>query len=305
MGIIRKSCQREQEDDHWEIDLSEREMDMFIVVYVFSSSVTKLNIEGLKNMNLKQMVQHVYRLQSFTTNTDYDISVQHKTSIEEHLSNCGLVISASSQDGDCFFHSVASNIIHAPDIWKCVLKDVGVIHCNAEAIPENLPLRLRQLLVAEITGERQQYYMDSIIGGVDYCAESNKFLEIGYFNSPLGNLLPVAMATMLRRYIVLFRTDNNNHLYVSPQVEAKERNIFVLYNPVGAGHYDAAVTFNCARQETPTTKCSCGVNGLQSKSCVPRHFSSRCIYALRVGKDALHCAGAKIVRIQMEQGSQN
>jgi hypothetical protein len=41
------------------------------------------------------------------------------------------------------------------------------------------------------------------------------------------------------------------------------------------------------------------VNRPHSKSCVPRdNFSN--VYALRVGKDALHCAGAKIVRIQME-----
>jgi hypothetical protein len=207
MGIVRKNSQREQEDDHWEIDLSEREMDMLTVVSVFSSSVTKLNvIEGLNKMNLKQMVQHVFRLHSFTTNTDlpvYDTSVQHKTSIEEHLSNCGLVILASPKDGDWFFHSVASNIVRAPDVWKCVLRDMGVIGCNSEAIPDNLSLRLRELFVSEITDERQQYYMDFIIGEVDYCSEANKFLEIGYFDSQLGNLVPVAMATALQCYIVL------------------------------------------------------------------------------------------------------
>jgi hypothetical protein len=90
MGIVRKSCRREQEDEHWEIDLSDREMDMLKVVSVFSSCITKLNIiEGLKKMDLKQMIQHVYRLQSLTTNTDYvlpdyEISVKHKTSIEKH-----------------------------------------------------------------------------------------------------------------------------------------------------------------------------------------------------------------------------
>ena len=42
---------------------------MLSVVSVFSSCVIKLNIiVGWKKMNLKQMVEHVYRLQSFTTN---------------------------------------------------------------------------------------------------------------------------------------------------------------------------------------------------------------------------------------------
>jgi hypothetical protein len=39
--------------------------------------------------------------------------------------------------------------------------------------------------------------------------------------------MPVAMATVLQCYIVLFKTDGNNHLYVSSQVaplmEAQER----------------------------------------------------------------------------------
>ena len=57
IGIIGKVCQREQDDDHWEIDLSDREMDMLYVVSVFFSCVTKLKIiEGLKKMNLKQIV---------------------------------------------------------------------------------------------------------------------------------------------------------------------------------------------------------------------------------------------------------
>jgi hypothetical protein len=108
----------------------------------------------------------VYRLQSNTDYRlpDYEISVKHKTSIEKHLSNCGLVISPSPKDRDCFFHSVSSNIIYAPHIWKCVLRDAGVIHCISAEIPGNLSLRLRQLFVSEITGERQQYYMDFIVG---------------------------------------------------------------------------------------------------------------------------------------------
>jgi hypothetical protein len=36
--------------------------------------------------------------------------------------------------------------------------------CYPEEIPGNLSLRLRQLFVSEITGERQQYYMDFIVG---------------------------------------------------------------------------------------------------------------------------------------------
>lgn len=216
----------------WEIDLSEREIDTLEVVSVFSSCVTKLNIiEGLKKMNLKQMVQHIYQLQSFTMNTlpDYGKSILHEISIEGHLSKCGLVRVSSPKDGDCFFHSIASNIIHAPETWRCVLESAGVLQSNSKDLPGNLSLRLRQLFVLEITGERQHNYKEFIIGDTDHCVLAQKFLAAGYFNSQLGDLMPLAMSTALQCYIVIFRTGRNNHLYVSPhstQLKAEGRTIF-------------------------------------------------------------------------------
>jgi hypothetical protein len=120
-------------------------------------------------MNLKQMIQHVYWLKSFTLNSEYNckFTVQRKISVTEHYSNCGLLLSASPMDGNCFFHSVATNILHARAIRKGVLKDVGLLHSTDETIPENLPQRLRKAFVSEITGERQRYYRDFINKTVD------------------------------------------------------------------------------------------------------------------------------------------
>ena len=64
IGIVQKHVQRKPEDDHREIDLSGREIDMHLVVSVYSASVKKLSVtQALKRMNLQQMVEHVYCFQ--------------------------------------------------------------------------------------------------------------------------------------------------------------------------------------------------------------------------------------------------
>ena len=98
--------------------------------------------------------------------------------------------------------------------------------------------------------------------------------------------MPLAMATALASHIVLFRTDDDTPCYISPQLDPAERTIFLVFNPIGSGHYDAAVPFNSLQHETPQppTKCSCGVN-TDIKSCCPMpRYSSRCP-CLKNGKE--------------------
>jgi hypothetical protein len=128
--------------------------------------------------------------------------------------------------------------------------------------------------VSQILGGRQHYY---ITDDVDFCMEANRFLQDGYFDSQLGNLMPLAMAEALSSHVVLFRTDDDKPLYISPE-HATERTLFLVYNPLGCGHYDAAIPFNCQIQEKPQPqlKCSCGVNNNTQSCCPTPRYSSRC-----------------------------
>ena len=103
-------------------------------------------------------------------------SGRHKTSVEKYLSSCGLILSSSPKDGNCFFYSVATDILQAPGTWKSVLKELGVIQCISDTIPEDLQQRLRQVFVSELMGDRQHYYTDFVTGEVNYCSEATKFL---------------------------------------------------------------------------------------------------------------------------------
>ena len=109
--------------------------------------------------------------------------------------------------------------------------------------------------------------------------------------------------------LVLFRTDDDTPCYISPQLDPAERTIFLVFNPIGSGHYDAAVPFNSLQHETPQppTKCSCGVN-TDIKSCCPMpRYSSRCP-CLKNGKECTslcrckNCVNPKGPKLKAESG---
>jgi hypothetical protein len=83
-------------------------------------------------------------------------------SLKEGLSNCGLVLSSSERDGNSFFTSVAKNMCNHPDIWASKLRQLGIEHVEMSHI---LVTKLRQIFVAELTGEREHQYRDFVITG--------------------------------------------------------------------------------------------------------------------------------------------
>ena len=197
-------------------------------------------------------------------------------SLMERLSNCGLVLSSSEKDGNCFFTSVAKNVCNHPEIWESKLRQVGIEHVE---MSHALVTKLRQIFVSELTGEREHQYRD-FVTCMNYKEEAETFLMDGFYNSEVGNLMPLAMAESLEANIVLFRTDNDKTFFVTPQVTSTHRTLFLVYHPHGSGHYDAALVFQTPPlTTTKPIKCSCGVNKKeQSNSCSKKiHYISRCV----------------------------
>ena len=119
----------------------------------------------------------------------------------------------------------------------------------------------------------------------EYVTEANAFLENGVYNTSIGDLMPLAIATVLQASLVIITSNSQMPpMYVVPMVGTVEGSIFLIYNPTGAGHYDAALHY--ARQTITIDKtipvelggCSCGVNRKNSmKSCASNAFySTRC-----------------------------
>ena len=155
---------------------------------------------------------------------------------------------------------------------------------------ENLCMKLREAFVSEITGEHQCMYENfvEINEGMSYMDEATKFLQSGYFASVLGDLMPLAMATILNSTILIFtRSSSCSPMYVNSLSGQSENTVFVLYDPRGPGHYDAVIPYSCtsgvahtASKVTtiPKVSCNCGVNKkFPITSCAPNPvYSSRC-----------------------------
>lgn len=88
----------------------------------------------LKKMCLDEMGKDINSFQSLYTFYDVDDPVQTHN-IQQRLNGYGLVLSRSPKDGNCFFHSVATSILH---LWENTLRRLGISNCTAEDCKKNL-----------------------------------------------------------------------------------------------------------------------------------------------------------------------
>jgi len=100
--------------------------------------------------------------------------------------------------------------------------------------------------------------------------------------------MPVAIAAAIQDTIVIFTIhQDSDPLYVVPMVGTPNGIIFLLYNPLGIGHYNAAIpccyeAVDCnptlMKPSNVKTNCSCRVNTSKSNiSCAPNpSYATRC-----------------------------
>jgi len=275
MGIIPKLHSNKLDVDHWEADTSEVSIDYGLVIPVYQRSLHKLNVvNGLIDLKINELANDI---SSFTEICLYDASFSNVNKPLGSLMEYGLTISPASTNGNCFFHSVAINICANPSVWS-----------HLQVVDEFAPdvsvmtAKLRRLFVDEILGENRRAYEHFIQPIDDYTTESQKFLQDGFYNSSVGDLMPVAMATALLANIIMFRQNKDSQahpMYVVPINGTPNGTIFLVYHPAGTGHYDAAIPCSYAASKSinpdfdtfhKTISCSCGVNTTKSKtSCSP------------------------------------
>ena len=87
-------------------------------------------------------------------------------------------------------------------------------------------------------------------GAVEFESEAKRFLEDGYYNSVVGDTMPLALATALHAYLIIFTTDPENpFMYVTPDSVSNVGTLFLVYTPFGSGHYDATLPFYSPPQQ--------------------------------------------------------
>ena len=212
MGIIPKQHSNKLNIDHWEADTSETTVDYGLVIPVYQRSLQKLYIvNGLVKLNITELAKNISNFQEFFTS---DIRFPSDNNQLEFLMEYGLTISPANTDGNCFFQSVTINICTNPSAWSH-------LHVVGKCTPKitDMTAKLRQLFVDEILGDHRTMYEHFVQPIDDYTTESKKFLQDGFYNSSVGDLMPVAMATALLTNIVIFSASQDSHpMYVVPMV---------------------------------------------------------------------------------------
>lgn len=125
--------------------------------------------------------------------------------------------------------------------------------------------------------------------GMVYLVEAKKFLQDGFFAHALGDTMPLALATVLQAMIIIFTSNQEHPIYITPNLITTEEAIILVYDPSGSGHYDAALPYQDPEQVTslhhiptkqsPQVRYRCGVNSQskERKSCLPlAHSLTRC-----------------------------
>ena len=202
---------------------------MELTVTVYSASLKKLAILNTLDRTISAImlstIQFFKPLHFLSVSSEDSPVPDVHEEIQKQLSVFGLIIYPSSEGGigNCFFYSSAKGLLESPakgllespSKWQPIptKKDLSL---TGETIL-SLPHKLRLLFVQEISGAKQEHYCSfSTLLQSEYVTETSKFLEDRYYDSCVGNPMPLAMENVLHANFVIFRPCEQ-HLYVSPE----------------------------------------------------------------------------------------
>lgn len=262
---------------------------MELVVPIMLESLRKYNImKSLQAMGLEKSSLKFAPFHSLGCLRSPDSDLRKK------LFDFGLRLQVVCGDGNCFFTSIAHNMLSNCKMWEyCLINLVGVP--GAKLGLEELSHKLREVYVRELLGDRRVQYEAFVAHtDLDYEEEANRFKESKYFNSDLGDTMPLALATALQCPVVILHNNNDiPTMYVSPDIVTTDATAFVVYTSHnGLGHYNAAIS--CQRSATVTdddkpNRCNCGINKRNTNdSCSPNAlYMTRC-RCFKLGKPCTH-----------------
>lgn len=164
--------------------------------------------------------------------------------LDQRLNNMGLQRQTTGKDGDCFFTSLAFQIVNL--MTKCnenIIKHLEEKGITNQMSVEEIARRLRELVVQEWLCNEAQYH--HLVGeDDDYTTEVEHLLTPGHFAASIGDSMPLAAANALNIPILLVTSVQNMPLtIVSPEVQSISKIPLVLaFTQEGAGHYDSVTT---------------------------------------------------------------
>ena len=272
IGILPKARDEEfSNSDHWEIDVSQSVIDLELIATVYKESVRKCQVlRSVSAMGLSRLKQSVMYFTPFHPDLGFTTNLSDiNTTLKKTLHDNALQFTQVDGDGNCFFTAIALNMVSNPSQWAQTLHMAGWTD-GADVSTQKISLLLRQAYVKELLGERRHQY-EALVSDTDinYALEAQKFMDPTFYDSVLGDIMPLALSTALQFSIVIFSTDSRRPvMYVTPDITANDATAFLVYNPDGKGHYDAAVPCNQHKEAqipssgstSRSTSCKCGAN---------------------------------------------
>ena len=234
-----------------------------------------------QNRDAKMMYNSIPYLYTADAPSGLDSLTIHEKNIEDILTAWSFSRIEVPGDGDCFFAAVGQNLANREDLQQ-ILKLTGDVTLS------EITKQLRKLLVDEWLGDHKQEYICFFV--CDECDEQKKleiytrcaceFLVPGFYQSALGDAMPLGMANALKLPIVIFTSKRESPvLCITPQETMSTIPIFVTLNYFDSGHYDYAVFSGKLTMPPPARRyCNCGLSTKEPrKSCVENmSYRSRC-----------------------------
>ena len=214
-------------NEHFEIDLRDCEIDIEMVESIYTTALSKLQIaRQLAYMKLEQLKGSVFNFKPFTTLPRTQDKFLLECDSTRLLTHYGLVLTPSQRDGNCFFTSVAINLSKSSN-WSQTLTRIGL---SPDSDVPMVARTLRQLFVQELA-EHQETYENFMETGMDYLVDAKKFLQDGFFAHSLGDTMPLALATVLQATIIIFTSNQEHPIYITPNLITTEEAIILVYDP--------------------------------------------------------------------------
>ena len=233
----------------------------------------------------------------------------HDCNIEEILSDWmfkRIQVDSSNGVGDCFFQSIVMNIMERSEIAE-------LVKIQGDNMSEMVK-DLRSKLVKEWLGENREYYMEFLVFPEQveqskeqvYEAMAVKFLQMGFYSSDIGDIMPLGLSNAVGLPIVIFNSNSgkSSASHYTARVIKSSTPVFLTYNGFGDGHYDYASYCGDPTEKWSVKSvkgCSCGMNSkVYTQSCAnSKAYQSRC-KCLKAKKDVHQHAVAKTVATQMD-----
>ena len=206
-------------------------------------------------------VESVLLLLSNARYTESDDETTSARRVDAMLSGYGFQRVAMPKDGDCLFSAVAFQL---QSRYASEEKDSPLYqHLHTLGIKADQPdlqiivQKLRALTVKEFFGGRRSEYVSYLDSSHrdEFENMANNFVERGFFDCELGNATPLALANILQVPLVIMSSIENFPVIPIIPREPPLTNvpIYIAYQRVGSGHYDATVEAQHGNSATTTS----------------------------------------------------